>query len=52
MCDERTTASDPLFDFPRKYDKSYRINFSVMTEDLSYSLRKLQQRREDEGRKG
>ena len=41
----------PFVLFPKTYDKSYRISFSVMTDDLAYRLRQLQQRREDDGRR-
>ena len=37
---------------PRVYDKSYRIPLSVVTPDLSYKLRREQERREDGGREG
>ena len=43
--------SSPFGTFPKRYDKSYRISFSVMTDDLAYRLRQLQQRREDDGRR-
>ena len=34
------------------YDKSYRIPLSVVTPDLAYKLRRVQERREDERREG
>ena len=40
------------FGLPLVYDKSYHINFSVVTPDLAYKLRRVQERREDAGRKG
>ena len=46
-----STDADSLFSFPKHYNKSYRISFSVMTDDLAYKLRQIQQRREDDGRK-
>lgn len=39
------------FGLPQAYDRSYRIGFSVVPPDLSYQLRRLQERRRDEGRK-
>ena len=38
------------FGLPREYDKSYRIPLSVVTPDLSYKLRREQERREEGGR--
>ena len=45
-------SRSPKFGLPRMYDKSYRISFSVVTPDLAYRLRRVNERREDEGRKG
>ena len=42
----------PRFGLPRDYDRSYRISLSVVTPDLAYRLRRVQERREDEGRQG
>ena len=47
--DKATTAK---FGLPRVYDKSYRIPLSVVTPDLAYKLRRVQERREDERREG
>ena len=41
-------SKSPKFGLPRVYDKSYRISFSVVTPDLAYRLRRVQERREDE----
>ena len=49
--DVEDNTDDSLFSFPRQYDKSYCISFSVMTDDIAYRLRQLQQRREDEGKR-
>ena len=40
------------FGLPREYDKSYRIPLSVVTPDLSYKLRREQERREEGRRDG
>ena len=42
----------PRFGLPRDYDRSYRISVSVVTPDLAYRLRRVQERREDEGKEG
>ena len=44
------SSLSPKFSLPLSYDKSYRIAFSVVTEDLSYKLRRLHERREDSGK--
>lgn len=45
-------ACSSKFGLPLVYDKSYRINFSVVTPDLAYKLRRVQEQREDAGKKG
>ena len=45
-------SKSPKFGLPRVYDKSYRISFSVVTPDLAYRLRRVNERREDEGKEG
>ena len=40
------------FGLPLDYNKSYRIPLSVVTPDLSYRLRREQERREEGGRDG
>lgn len=51
LIDETSDLSEK-FGLPRAYDKSYRIPLSVVTPDLSYKLRREQERREDGGREG
>lgn len=43
-------SESPKFQLPRVYDKSYRISISVVTPDLAYKLRRVQERREDAGK--
>ncbi len=45
-----SSFESPKFGLPRVYDKSYRISISVVTPDLAYKLRRVQERREDSGR--
>ena len=48
---KRKTDLSSKFGLPRVYDRSYRIGFSVVPPDLPYQLRRLQERRRDDGLK-
>ena len=49
---ESSESVSRKFGLPRVHDKSYRIPLSVVTPDLSYKLRRVQERRDDGGREG
>ena len=49
---ESSESVSRIFGLPRVHDKSYRIPLSVVTPDLSYKLRRVQERREDGRREG